>query len=254
MNLKLIGVATLGLALGITSNAHAGTFWFPIDNHYPYSANLIVTAVPDLDSTVGDMMTRLYETGEKSNGCIDDSPSYPCTSSYVQDYSIWGYEKDGGGDWDFDGVPYTDGQGGTGHAYLWYDNHTGYDFISTNMGITHSIHAVEDGETCGYVSSYGQMCIEHDLGAAGLYRTWYTHMDNIPAALKANGGNGHSIDRWDYLGDMAGVAPGGGVSPHLHFVTRKYTGGNWVIVDPYGHKPGWPGNTNDDPSNPYLWD
>lgn len=236
MNLRLRVIAVMVFAVYGVSSAQAGTFWFPIDGHYPYSTNLVVTAVPDLDQTTDTIRTRLWETGEKDVDSITSG-------------GLWAFVKDGGGDWDFDGVRYDDNQGGTGHEYVWYDNHTGYDFISTDSG-THEIHAVEDGETCGYSSTYGQICIEHSL-SGGTYRTWYTHMSNIPSALKTNGGVGHSIYRWQYLGDMSNT---GASSVHLHFVTRKLVGSDWVVVDPYGHKPDWPGNTNDDSNNPYLWD
>lgn len=256
MNCKkfFVAVVTAFVLCAASAASWAGTFWFPIDGHYPYSSNLIVTAVPDLDPTDGAMKTRLYQTGRKANGCIDASPSYPCSSSYVEGYSIWAYKKDGGGDWDFDGVLYDDAYSSSGHQWLWYDDHTGYDFISTNNGATLGIHAVDDGVTCGYSSDWGQICIEHSL-PTGTYRTWYTHMTNIPSTLKTNNGNGHTVYRWDYLGNMGSKAPSGvSVNKHLHFVTKKLISGNWVVVDPYGHKPSWPGSTTDDPNNPYLWD
>lgn len=194
-----------------------------------------MNAVPDLDPADDVMRSHLWQTG------VYDLQS-------ITSGGLWAFVKSGGGDWDFDGVLYNDGQGGSGKKYLWYDNHTGYDFTSTDSG-PHGIYSVEAGTTCGYVAAYGQICIEHSIGS-DTYRTWYTHMSNIPAALQANGGLGHSVYRWYYLGNMSNV---GASAVHLHFVTRKLVGSEWWVVDPYGHKPGWPSNTNDDPSNPYLW-
>lgn len=247
MKTNFIKAILLGFAFCVTQTAHAGTFWFPVEGHYPYSSNLRVTAVPDLDPAVGSIKTRLWQTGQKSDGCINASPSYPCTSTYVADYSVWAYKKNGGGSWDFDGVLYNDGQGGTGKVWLWYDNHRGYDFVS-NTASTPAIHAVESGTICDYVPSYGQVCIKHIL-PTGTYRTYYTHMTNIPSAIKTIG---TTVTRWDYLGNMGGVAPGG-IAVHLHFVTQKLVNGWYQTVDPYGHKPGWPIDTTDDLNNPYLW-
>lgn len=249
MKTILVKAIVAGIAFCTTSIAQAGTFWFPVEGHYPYSTNLIVTAVPDLDRSVGNMRTRLWQTGKKANGCRDDSPSYPCTSTYSSGNSVWGYKKTGGGDWAFDGVRYNDYEGGTGKVWLWYDNHGGYDFISSAGG-TPAIHAVESGTTCGYTSSYGQVCIQHSL-PTGTYRTYYTHMTNIQTKFKTTG---NTVTRWDYIGNMGGTAPGGGVGVHLHFETHKLVSGTYQIVDPYGHKPGWPSNTTDDPNNPYLWE
>lgn len=246
MKLNLIKAILLGLAFCITSTAQAGTFWFPVEGHYPYSTNLIVTAVPDLDPAVGTMKTRLWQTGQKSNGCIDASPSYPCTATYAADLSVWGYKKNGGGDWEFDGVRYDDKRSTSKKLWLWYDNHRGYDFISTNMSVTHRIHAVESGTTCAFNATYGQVCIKHSL-PTGTYQTFYSHMTNIPTKFKTTG---NPVTRWDYVGDMSNVGTGG---RHLHFVTKKLVGGSYQTVDPYSHKPGWPGSTTDDPNNPYLW-
>lgn len=249
MNAKSLRVAVACVIASAASSAHAGSFWFPVEGHYPYSTNLLVTAVPDLDSTVGTIKTRLFEEGNKTDGCLSDSPGYPCSSPFSPANSVWAYKKDGSGDWAFDGVRYNDGQGGSGKKWLWYDNHNGYDFVSTTT-VNPRIFSVEVGTTCGHVSAYGQICIEHNLNGV-LYRTWYTHMSNIPSNLKTNGGHGHSVYRWYYLGRMSNVGTSG---THLHFVTKKKVGSAWVVVDPYGHKPGWPSDTSDDPSNPYLWE
>lgn len=249
MDIKSHHLAAVCLIAGISSSAQAGSFWFPIAGHYPYSTNLKVTAVPDLDPRLDFIKTRLFETGLKSKGCIADNANYPCNSTYVKDYSVWAYKRQGGGDWSFDGVRYNDGRGGSGKKWLWYDNHRGYDFTSTTT--THpEIYSVEGGSTCGYVPSIGQMCIQHSLNG-GVYRTYYGHMKDIPSNLKQNGGWGHSVYRWYFLGRMSNKGTGG---VHLHFVTQKLVDAQWVVVDPYGHKPGWPGNTTDDPNNPYLWE
>ena len=73
-------------------------------------------------------------------------------------------------------------------------------------------------------------------------------MTNIPTALQTSG---RTVAKWDYLGNMGNT---GASAVHLHFVTRKkLANGTYQTVDPYGHKPNWPGNTADDPNNPYLW-
>lgn len=251
MGIYSIRAILTSIAFSIASSANAGTFWFPIEGHYPYSSNLIVTAVPDLDGAVGSIKTRLFETGKKVNGCHFYGPN-SCSSPFIPGgVSVWAYLKDGGGDWSFDGVLYDDLEGGTGKKWLWYDNHGGYDFISTDMSVTHNIRAVEDGVTCGYWPSLGQICIRHTL-PTGTYQTLYTHMKNIPDYLKTNSGVGHTITKWDFLGEMGKQ---GALAVHLHFATRKVLSpGVYETVDPYGHKPNWPSSTADDPNNPYLWE
>ncbi len=230
------------------SGAFAGTFWFPLEGHYPYSENQ-VTAVPDLDQRVSYMRSRMNETGQKSNGCNSkDSPSYPCTAAYVDGYSIWGYKKDGGGNWEFDGVPYIEDK-----TYLYYDNHRGYDFKVTAGTV---VHTVEAGTFCGHVPSLGQICIQHSI-PEGVYQTYYTHMTNIPSWLQT-AQYGTYIAKWTQVGTVSNV---GTATPHLHFTVRKYdpnhpdyarrkvNDSGWIVVDPYGLKNG-PGAPD---IEPYLW-
>lgn len=234
--MKSVHLLVFVLLFSFSINSHAGTFWFPIDGHYPYSSNLKITAVPDLDRNIGSIKTRLWQTGVKDSQTINTG-------------GLNAFTKNGGGDWDFDGVRYNDGQGGTGKKYVWYDNHSGYDFFTTGTNKNPEIHAVESGVTCGYIADYGQICIEHKIGT-DKYQTYYTHMSGIPSKLKTNSGYGYKVAKWEFLGNMSSV---GASSIHLHFTTKKLVGTKWVIVDPYGHKPNWPSNTTDDPANPYLW-
>lgn len=237
-------------AIAVSGAVQAGTFWFPIEAHYPYSSNLKVTAVPDLDPVVGSIKTRLFETGKKSNGCIAYTSGYPCTNPFNSSNSVWAYRKDGGGaDWSFDGVPYTDDWSTSKKRWLWYDNHNGYDFVSKTVS-NPRIFSVEAGVVCGYSSSWGQICIQHNVGGVS-YQTWYTHMTGIPSSVTTLG---TYLPKWTFLGNMGGTAPGGSVGVHLHFATKKLVGGTWVTVDPYGHKPNWPSSTADDPNHPYLWE
>lgn len=228
----LLFVFCLLLSMGI----QAGTFWFPIAGHYPYSTNLKVTAVPDLDPSPNTIKTRLWQKGTYNTQTITVS-------------GLKAFTKSGGGDWDFDGVRYNDGRGGTGKKYVWYDNHNGYDFVTTGSVTNPEIHAVESGKTCGHIAKYGQLCLEHVISGTK-YQTIYTHMSNIPTRLKTSN---VSVAKWEFLGLMSNVSVEP-VNVHLHFVTKKHIGNDsWVIVDPYGHKPNWPNDTSDDPNNPYLW-
>ena len=236
--MKAVNLPLFVLFLSVSTITEAGTFWFPIEGHYPYSSNLKVTAIPDLDQNTNTIKTRLWQKGINNTQTVTVA-------------GLKGFVKNGGDDWDFDGIAYNDLRSTTGKKYAWYDNHTGYDFITTGSIKNPQIFSVEKGKTCGYIASYGQICIEHTIGSAK-YQTYYLHMSDIPASLKANGGLGITVSKWQFLGRMSNVSPTP-VGVHLHFTTRKLVGNQWIIVDPYGHKPNWSSDTSDDPNNPYLW-
>lgn len=228
--MKAVNLPLFVLFLSFSLTTEAGTFWFPIEGHYPYSSNLRVTAIPDLDQNTNTIKTRLWQKGVNN-------------TQTVTVIGLKGFVKNGGGDWDFDGIPYNDLWSTSGKKYAWYDNHNGYDFITTGSITNPQIFSVESGKICGYVSSYGQICIEHTIGS-NKYRTYYTHMSEKVLGAK--------VTKWQFLGKMSNVS----IEPvkiHLHFTTRKLVATEWIIVDPYGHKPNWPNDTSDDPNNPYLW-
>jgi murein DD-endopeptidase MepM/ murein hydrolase activator NlpD len=246
-NMCLFGSAFV--ALVFTTSIQAGTFWFPLEGYYPYTTE--VTAVPDLDQRIGYMRSRMNETGKKSNGCVADT-SYLCTDSYKKNYSIWSYLKDGGGNWEFDGVYYTGDE-----LYLWYDNHLGYDFIAKSDT---AVRTVEVGTFCGLVRTYGQVCVQHltsDGANKIAYKTYYTHMANIPSSISKMT-IGQKIAKWTKIGTVSNV---GTVGKHLHFSVYKYdpnhinyssrkvTSDGWIIVDPYGIKAGLGGKNLEQ----YLW-
>lgn len=221
----------------LAPNASAGPFWFPLDGHYPYSNYNNIQAVPDLDQRKLHIRSRMNETGKYSNGCLNGLTGGSCgSSSTFSNSSVWGYKKDGGGNWQLDGVPYVGSV-----AYLYYDNHRGYDFaVPSGTGV----HAVEDGTFCGYDSTLGQICIQHSI-ESNTYRTYYSHMKNIPTWLK-NASIGTFISQWTKIGTVSNVGTGG---VHLHFVTYKYDpyhpnysirktpiGSGWIVVDPLWFK------------------
>lgn len=234
-------VTLLSLLVSFTTEAGAGSFWFPIDGVYPYTVK--VTAIPDLDTVIGVIKTRMGERGRKSNGCQADTAGYPCTNAYKKDYSVWGYKKDGGGNWNMAGINYDDGISNNGLQYMWYDNHNGYDFYDPSYN-DKSIHAVEEGIIKSVNNDWGQVEIEHNINGV-LYRTYYTHMDI--SQTRSNLIVGTKVWRWFKLGTVSKKAPIS-VDEHLHFVTKKKVGDSWKVVDPYGH---W---ENGREVEPYLWE
>ena len=232
--------ALFSLLFLFATKAYPGSFWFPIDDVYPYTVK--VTAFPDLDPAIGVIKTRMGENGRKSNGCIAYTKTYPCTNPYKKDYSVWGYKKDGGGKWNVAGIDYV-----SDPYIMWYDNHNGYDFSDPDTGYAgKSVHAVEDGIIKSVNSDWGQVEIEHNINGV-IYRTIYTHMDI--SQTKANLIIDTKVYRWFKLGTVSNKTPAGiSVGKHLHFVTKKKVGTLWKIVDPYGH---W---ENGREVEPYLWE
>lgn len=221
----------------LSTEAKAGTFWFPLDGYYPYSSGNNIQAVPDLDNRSNYMKSRMNETGDYWNG-------YSYSDGQI------GFKKDGTGDWEFDGVPYAEDE-----TYLYYDNHRGYDFAVPKYT---EVHTVEGGEFCGIYAPEGQVCIEHDL-PYGTFRTYYTHMEIESWVTSLSLGTW--IGKWAHIGDVSDVSAGS-VGVHLHFVTYKYDpthpdystrvgtiGYGWIVVDPYGLKNGVGGADIE----PYLW-
>lgn len=236
---KRNAVALFILLFLFTTKTQAGSFWFPIETVYPYTVK--VTAVPDLDTAIGVIKTRMGEKGRKSNGCVAlFSDTYPFTSAYKKDYSVWGYKKDGGGKWNLAGINYA------GDPYImWYDNHNGYDFSDPSYS-GKSVHAVENGVIKLVNSDWGQVEIEHNINGV-IYRTTYTHMDI--STTRSSLIVGTTIYRWFKLGTVSNKTPAGiSVGKHLHFVTKKKVGTSWKIVDPYGH---WENGVE---VEPYLWE
>jgi len=235
---KKFGLLLFSLLFLFTTKVFAGSFWFPIDGVYPYTVK--VTAFPDLDTAVGVIKTRMGEKGRKSNGCIAMTNSYPCTSAYKKDYSVWAYKKDGGSKWNLAGINYV-----SDPYYMWYDNHTGYDFADSSY-TGKSVHAAEDSVIKTVSSDWGQVEIEHNINGV-LYRTIYTHMDI--SKTRNDLIVGKKIWRWFKLGTVSNKTPAGiYVGHHLHFVTKKKVGTSWKTVDPYGH---WENGVE---IEPYLWE
>lgn len=224
-------IPLLVIPLLVNTEVFAGTFWFPIEGVYPYTAK--VTAVPDLDQTIKSIRVRTGETGRHANGCLAYDPKYPCKSTYVKDYTVWGFLKDGGGSWDADGILITGGL-----KYMWYDNHTGYDFANSAGYKGKTVHAVEDGVISSVSAPWGQIGIKHVINGITYY-TYYTHMDISKTQLDLPVGK--KINRWDVLGTVSNTGTGG---VHLHFTVKKGS----KIVDPYGE---W---VNGREVQPYLWE
>jgi murein DD-endopeptidase MepM/ murein hydrolase activator NlpD len=227
--------------LVISSNvSFARGLWFPISGIYPYTAE--VTAMPDLDTRPYYIRTRMGETGKRGNGCVPDT-SYLCNQTYDKNKSVWGYKKDGGGNWNVDGILYKDWETTGGLTYMWYDNHNGYDFSDRFSGYKgREVHATENGTVISVNADWGQVEVEHVVYGT-TYRMTYTHMDLSKTASKLYVGK--KVLRWDLLGTVSNKTPVGvSVGYHLHFTVKK----SGVVVDPYGQ---WKSGVE---VEPYLWE
>jgi murein DD-endopeptidase MepM/ murein hydrolase activator NlpD len=239
ITMQFFAIVFIAALFCISNPVYAGTFWFPLEGYYPYQVP--ISAVPDLDTRDGYIKTRLSDTGKRENGCIDNNTTQSCVLPFDSTTDVWGFKKDGGGDWWLDGVPYDDGLSGSGSVYMWYDNHRGYDFaVPEGVGV----HAVEAGTTCTFYAPLNQVCLKHVVNGV-TYQTYYAHMRNVPTRLKTVG---NVVTKWEYLGY---VSKYGAEGVHLHFVTRKLVKGTLVTVDPYGHKEWRNGGWID--TEPYLW-
>lgn len=207
-----------GILLTTASAAHAGFLWFPAPGYYAFSAP--VTAVPDLDSRLNYIKTRTGETGSYWDGCLAyvNNANVACNAS-TNAAAPWAYKRPGGVPWTVNWMNYNDYASSNGNIYMWYDNHHGYDYA---IPAGSEIVAPAAGNIVSIDSSWGQITIDHGNG----YQTTYTHMNLYRTSLG-------SVARNERLGYVSNVAPVP-VSPHLHFVVKKYVGGQWVVVDPYG--------------------
>lgn len=209
----------IALIFFVTNVHSAGFLKFPVVGYTKSTAP--VTAVVDNDLRPNYIKTFKGETGSYYDGCLayvggNNVTCNPNTNSG----SPWGYKRPGGMAWTVTGIKYIDAAPGT-NIYMWYDGHRGYDFAVPEMT---PVVASAGGILGKITTSWGQVTIDHGNG----YRTTYTHMQlNLP--LPTN------ITKGSIIGWVSDVAPSSSsVSPHLHFVVEKSSGGKWEVVDPYG--------------------
>ena len=152
---------------------------------------------------------------------------------------------------------YTGTSGCTSQIALNYDNHPGYDYaIPANTPVYPAASGTIIFAKCIRTfssnqstpcESYGAIAIDHGNG----FVTQYLHMKNVYYGLAANGQNqpinGGYVTN---IGNVWNTSPVT-VGVHLHFevLQRKaipvnpniyYDRANYMIVDPYGYKPGAP--------------
>ena len=127
-----------------------------------------------------------------------------------------GYKQANGGTF-LNALNYTDRPGGD-NTYLFYDEHTGYDFVpagAANLNVP--VYAAAAGTVSRIYDSYNTVVIDHGNG----YQTYYLHM--MSSGLIANNS---TVVKGQQIGVVGNA---GGVSPHLHFTVKQGT----ARVDPY---------------------
>ncbi len=152
---------------------------------------------------------------------------------------------------------YTGTSGCTSQVALNYDNHPGYDYgfagstpvypaASGNIIFTKCIRTFSSNQSTS-CDSYGAVAIDHGNG----FVTQYLHMKNVYYGAAVNGQNQPINGGYvTSIGQVWNTSPTP-VGVHLHFevLQRKatavnnsnyYARENYMIVDPYGYKPGAP--------------
>lgn len=152
--------------------------------------------------------------------------------------------------------------GCTAGTELNYDNHPGYDYgIPSGTAVypaadgtivsTKCIRTFADVSSC---EDYGAVAVDHGNG----YVTQYLHMKNVYYGTVVTTGATQKVYKvgsssQSKLGNVSNIGLGcnPGACVHLHFEVLKrkavpvdtanyYNRANYVIVDPYGYKPGAP--------------
>jgi len=199
-------------------SAFAGFLGSPLSGYGPYTTP--ITAVMDHDSRWNYIESYTGETGSYWDGCLAYVNGQNVVCAEWNEPYPWAYKKSGGGDWSIM-FNYDDDASGSGYQYLWYDNHTGYDYGVLQWT---PVLAAASGYVTYYDSTWGQIKIDHGNG----YRTAYTHMTNIVPNYCPQ-----YVTKGSVIGYVSNVAPIS-VGYHLHFEVEKNVSGSWVEVDPYG--------------------
>jgi len=205
---------------------------FPLASLTAYSAE--ITSVMDHDNVSDRVTAYTGEIGDEEYGSI------------LSD-GVYGYMQDGEGAFVINGN-YT---GGDHDDYLFYNNHTGYDYAASKDNGGTPVYAVADGIiTSSQCPADGTSCT--DMGQVVIthkndYTTWYLHLDHLDVneQVHPNWAVNEIIHKGDILGYSGDTGASG--SPHLHFTVKNEDGNK---VDPYG----WTGTKDADPLQRHGYD
>ncbi len=195
----------------------------PVSGYTPYSVP--ISAVMDNSlNTPGVITAYNGQQGLFSNGCKEYlvSGSYINCSGSVNNYEppddVLGYRRAGGGLFTL-GINYNDGVSASGKEYLFYDEHTGYDFVpagASNLNVP--VYAATSGTVSYGQAPWNEVIITHGDGCS----THYLHMMYDSYLISS----GVTVTKGARIGTVGNT---GGVSPHLHFTVKC----NGNRVDPY---------------------
>jgi hypothetical protein len=187
----------------------------PLADHTPYTVP--ITAVMDNSRDVVGLITAYdgaqarYEYGCLSYTREGTSTCGPLPSPITTE--VFGYK--GAASQSF--VPnlnYNDGIS-AGNQYLWYDEHTGYDF---GLPEGTAVLAAAGGTVRHVNDSLNTVIIDHGDG----YETFYLHMRRDTTLIP----DGALVGEGQRIGSIGGT---GGVEPHLHLTVKR----NGLRIDPY---------------------
>lgn len=178
-----------------------------------------ITAVMDNSIGVRGLITTYdgaqarYEYGCRYYTTSGSTTTCGPLSSYTPPTHVLGYR--GSSNQSF--VPklnYSDGVTST-KSYLWYDEHTGYDF-----GLLQStpVVAAAEGTARRLNDAWNTLVINHGNG----YETFYLHMLRDAYLIP----DGARVVEGQRIGSVGGT---GGVKPHLHLTVKR----NGIRIDPY---------------------
>lgn len=204
-----------------TSNsAGSGSFklQLPLNGYTPSSVPISAVMDNSLGAigliTTYDGDEARYEWGCRYYDLSGNSTSCNSLASYSPPSDVLGYKGQYGQSF-LTGLNYND-QETSGNEYLWYDEHTGYDFA---LGQGTPVYSTAGGTISRKDNSWNEVVIDHGNG----YTSHFLHMLYDTYLIP----DGAIVVEGQRIGTIGGT---GGVQPHLHLTVKK----DGVRVDPYG--------------------
>lgn len=172
-------------------------------------------------TTKRDFGCKRYFSNNNYQVCDRTSDGTPSTNGGP----ILGYQTQDGGRV-LTGINYIE----SNNTYVFYDEHTGYDFLPTNAPKGVAVYAAFGGTIHFVHDAYNTVYIEHGDG----WSTYYLHMIDDAQHVYPGAGDGAWVGTGYQIGNIGNTCSGCTVGSHLHFtVKNSAVTTNGTRVDPY---------------------